>query len=87
MKKDYEVFIGPFSAHAYSDYELFDLFRVAKESGMITAEKAEEAIGLAAGLISSDKSTMRAWSNISIHNRALEDELRRKHYSENRETA
>ena len=67
--KDYEVFIGPFSAHAYSGYEAFKLVTVARTLNLLDNEEAEEAVMLAADVVTGG-SVMRAITKFAICDRA-----------------
>ena len=70
-KKDYELFIGPFSAHASSEFELFRLLIIAERIGMITEEKAIDATNLIHSVVSGE-AVCRAAGNVSIHDRSAD---------------
>ena len=69
VRKDYELFIGPFSAHAGSEFELFRLLIVAERIGMITEEKAIDATHLIHSVVSGE-AVCRSAGNVSIHDRS-----------------
>ena len=66
--KDYEIFIGPFSAHAESGYEVFKLVTVARTLDLLNDKEADEATMIAANVIAGG-SVMRAITKFAIHDR------------------
>lgn len=75
--KDYEIFIGPFSAHAYSRYEVFNLVIVARKLNLLSEEEAEIAAKVAADVIAGGNE-MRSVTKFSIHDRERENHIRKE---------
>ena len=70
---DYEIFVGPFSTHAYSRADVFYTILTAVDLGMLSYEEGQDATRIAFEMLSGkDNSVGRGINKFSIHDRAIE---------------